>query len=38
MSSFFSSTDSDLTTDRLILRSWPAEEVTAVVDDIRSAQ
>ncbi|MEV4290159.1 GNAT family N-acetyltransferase [Nonomuraea bangladeshensis] len=37
MSSFFVSTDSDLTTDRLALRPWSAEVVKAVLDDIRSA-
>ncbi|MEV0404725.1 GNAT family N-acetyltransferase [Actinoallomurus sp. NPDC050550] len=37
MSSFFSSTDSELTTDRLILRTWSADEVTAVVNGARSA-
>ncbi|GAB3985111.1 GNAT family protein [Actinoallomurus acanthiterrae] len=37
MSSFFSSADSELTTDRLILRTWSTEEVTAVVNGTRSA-
>ncbi|MGP3919308.1 GNAT family N-acetyltransferase [Nonomuraea sp. 10N515B] len=37
MSSFISSTDSGLTTDRLILRPWSADEVTAVLNDTRSA-
>ncbi|WP_030170125.1 GNAT family N-acetyltransferase [Spirillospora albida] len=37
MSSFFSATDADLTTDRLVLRSWVPAEVTAVLDGARPA-
>ncbi|MER6947082.1 GNAT family N-acetyltransferase [Nonomuraea sp. NPDC000554] len=37
MSSFFSVTDTDLTTDRLILRSWTPAEVSAVLDGARPA-
>ncbi|MET7339452.1 GNAT family N-acetyltransferase [Nonomuraea sp. NPDC005650] len=37
MSSFFSATDTDLTTDRLILRPWTSGEVTAVLDGARLA-
>ncbi|MFI7634416.1 GNAT family N-acetyltransferase [Nonomuraea sp. NPDC049400] len=37
MSSLFPVTDADLTTDRLILRSWSATEVSAVLDGARSA-
>jgi RimJ/RimL family protein N-acetyltransferase len=37
VSSFYSSTHSDLITDRLVLRPWSAEEVGAVLDDVRSA-
>lgn len=37
MSSFFSVTDADLTTDRLILRSWTPAEATAVLDGTRPA-
>lgn len=37
MSSFYSSTHSDLITDRLLLRPWSAEEVGAVLSDVRSA-
>lgn len=37
MSSFFSATETDLTTDRLILRSWTPCEVTAVLDGARPA-
>ncbi|MBG0826357.1 GNAT family N-acetyltransferase [Planomonospora sp. ID67723] len=35
MSSFFAATAADLTTDRLILRSWTSHEVTAVLDGAR---
>ncbi|MDF2707453.1 MAG: family acetyltransferase, partial [Nonomuraea muscovyensis] len=38
MSSSFSATDSELTTDRLLLRTWSADEATAVLGDARSAQ
>jgi RimJ/RimL family protein N-acetyltransferase len=37
VSSFYSSTHSDLITDRLLLRPWSAEEVGAVLSDVRSA-
>jgi RimJ/RimL family protein N-acetyltransferase len=37
VSSFYSSTHSDLITDRLVLRPWSGEEVSAVLDDVRSA-
>lgn len=37
MSSFFSATDADLTTDRLVLRSWTPGEVTAVLNGARPA-
>ncbi|GAA3966506.1 hypothetical protein GCM10023085_56190 [Actinomadura viridis] len=37
MSSFFSVTDTDLTTDRLILRSWTSGDATAVLDGARPA-
>jgi RimJ/RimL family protein N-acetyltransferase len=30
-------TGTDLTTDRLVLRPWPADEITAVLDDARMA-
>ncbi|MFJ9852853.1 GNAT family N-acetyltransferase [Streptomyces sp. NPDC101150] len=33
MSSFFSLTGTDLTTDRLVLRPWSTDELTAVVSD-----
>ena len=35
MSSFFSTTATDLTTDRLILRTWTTDEATAVLDGTR---
>ncbi|MEV4166318.1 GNAT family N-acetyltransferase [Nonomuraea dietziae] len=37
MSSFVSPADGDLSTDRLILRTWTAGEVAAVLDDRRLA-
>ncbi|TMR97679.1 GNAT family N-acetyltransferase [Nonomuraea basaltis] len=37
MSSFFSMTDTDLATDRLVLRRWTPSEVTAVLDGARPA-
>ncbi|MEU4549945.1 GNAT family N-acetyltransferase [Nonomuraea dietziae] len=37
MSSFISPADADLSTDRLILRTWSADEVAAVLDDRRLA-
>ncbi|GGL32498.1 N-acetyltransferase [Planomonospora parontospora subsp. antibiotica] len=37
MSSFFSTTDADLTTDRLILRSWTPDEVAAALNGARPA-
>ncbi|MEV8018089.1 GNAT family N-acetyltransferase [Streptomyces sp. NPDC086554] len=37
MSSSFSLTGTDLTTDRLVLRPWPVDEVTAVLEDRRMA-
>ncbi|WP_406311765.1 GNAT family N-acetyltransferase [Streptosporangium sp. NBC_01639] len=35
MSSSFSLTGTDLTTDRLLLRPWSTDEITAVLDDAR---
>ncbi|MEV4109189.1 GNAT family N-acetyltransferase [Nonomuraea sp. NPDC049695] len=35
MSSFFAPSDGDLTTDRLVLRSWTSDEATAVLDGTR---
>lgn len=37
MSSFFAITDTDLTTDRLVLRPWTPGEAAAVVDGVRPA-
>lgn len=38
MSSSFSSSGTDLTTDRLVLRPWSSDEITAVVSDFRMAR